>query len=179
MSENIKRIGRELKYEGSIVKVYTDEIELPDGRIAEWDFINHDGAAAVVPVNDEGKILMVRQYRNALDRYTLEIPAGKLDDKQEKTSVCAARELEEETGYRAGKLELLITLRTWIAFTNEKIDVYVATDLIPSKQHLDEDEFIDVKAYTVEELKDMIFRGELQDTKTISAILAYDTKYRK
>ena len=179
MDEKIKRINRELKYEGSIVKVYMDEVELPDGKIAKWDFINHDGAAAVVPVTEDGKILMVKQYRNALDRYTLEIPAGKLDDKLEETKVCAARELEEETGYKAGKLELLITLRTWVAFTNEKIDVYVATDLTPTKQHLDEDEFIDVKAYELEELKEMIFRGELQDTKSISAILAYDVKYRK
>ena len=142
MDEKIKRINRELKYEGSIVKVYMDEVELPDGKIAKWDFINHDGAAAVVPVTDDGKILMVKQYRNALDRYTLEIPAGKLDDKLEETKVCAARELEEETGYKAGKLEFLITLRTWVAFTNEKIGVYVATDLTPTKQHLDEDEFI-------------------------------------
>ena len=179
MDEKIKRINRELKYEGSIVKVYMDEVKLPDGKIAKWDFINHDGAAAVVPVTEDGKILMVKQYRNALDRYTLEIPAGKLDDKLEETKVCAARELEEETGYKAGKLELLITLRTWVAFTNEKIDVYVATDLTPTKQHLDEDEFIDVKAYELEELKEMIFRGELQDTKSISAILAYDVKYRK
>lgn len=179
MDEKIKRINRELKYEGSIVKVYMDEVELPDGKIAKWDFINHDGAAAVVPVTEDGKILMVKQYRNALDRYTLEIPAGKLDDKLEETKVCAARELEEETGYKAGNLEFLITLRTWVAFTNEKIDVYVATDLIPTKQHLDEDEFIDVKAYELEELKEMIFRGELQDTKSISAILAYDVKYRK
>ena len=179
MDEKIKRINRELKYEGSIVKVYMDEVELPDGKIAKWDFINHDGAAAVVPVTDDGKILMVKQYRNALDRYTLEIPAGKLDDKLEETKVCAARELEEETGYKAGNLEFLITLRTWVAFTNEKIDVYFATDLTPTKQHLDEDEFIDVKAYELEELKEMIFRGELQDTKSISAILAYDVKYRK
>lgn len=179
MDEKIKRINRELKYEGSIVKVYMDEVELPDGKIDKWDFINHDGAAAVVPVTDDGKILMVKQYRNALDRYTLEIPAGKLDDKLEETKVCAARELEEETGYKAGNLEFLITLRTWVAFTNEKIDVYVATDLTPTKQHLDEDEFIDVKAYELEELKEMIFRGELQDTKSISAILAYDVKYRK
>ena len=179
MDEKIKRINRELKYEGSIVKVYMDEVELPNGKIAKWDFINHDGAAAVVPVTDDGKILMVKQYRNALDRYTLEIPAGKLDDKLEETKVCAARELEEETGYKAGNLEFLSTLRTWVAFTNEKIDVYVATDLTPTKQHLDEDEFIDVKAYELEELKEMIFRGELQDTKSISAILAYDVKYRK
>lgn len=179
MSENLKRLNRELKYEGSIVKVYMDDIELPDGKIAKWDFINHDGAAAIVPVTSEGKILMVRQYRNALDRYTWEIPAGKLDDVKEETLLCAARELEEETGYRAERLELLITLRTWVAFTNEKIDVYVATGLTPTTQQLDEDEFIDVKEFSLNELKDMIFCGKLQDAKTVSALLAYDTKYGK
>lgn len=179
MSENLKRISRTLKYEGSIIKVYTDGIKLPDGKVAEWDFINHDGAAAVVPVTGDGKILMVRQYRNALDRYTLEIPAGKLDSKDEPTLECASRELEEETGYKTENLEFLITLRTWLAFTNEKIDVYVAENLIPTKQRLDDDEFIDVEAYTMEELKEKIFSGELQDAKTISALLAYEVKYGK
>lgn len=179
MESEIKRIDRNLKYEGAIVKVYSDTMQLPDGRTTEWDFINHDGAAAVVPVTKEGKILMVRQFRNALDRFTLEIPAGKLDDKNERTLVCAKRELEEETGYVAESMELLITLRTWLAFTNEKIDVYVAKDLIPTHQHLDEDEFIDVKAYTMEELKEKIFSGEIEDCKTISALLAYEVKYRK
>ena len=179
MENEIKRINRTLKYEGAIVKVYSDEMQLPDGRKTEWDFINHDGAAAVVPVTRDGKILMVRQFRNALDRYTLEIPAGKLDDKQEKTLLCAKRELEEETGYVAGNMELLVTLRTWVAFTNEKIDVYVATDLTPTHQHLDDDEFIDVKAYTMEDLKEKIFSGEIEDCKTISALLAYEVKYKK
>ena len=178
MSETLRRVGRELKYEGTILKVYMDDIEMPDGKIAKWDFINHDGAAAVVPVADDGKILMVRQYRNALDRYTLEIPAGKLDDANEDTAVCAARELEEETGYRSDDLEWLLTLRTTVAFCNEKIEIYVARNLIPSHQNLDEDEFVDVKAYSVEELKEMIFAGKIEDSKTIAAILAYDSKYR-
>lgn len=91
---------------------------------------------------------------------------------------CAMRELEEETGYKAGKLEWLITLKTWVAFCNENIEVYVATGLVPSKQHLDEDEFIDVNAYDIEELKEKIFAGEVEDAKTISALLAYDAKYR-
>lgn len=177
MNEAFIRLHRELKYEGSIVKVYTDDVQLPDGAVAKWDFINHDGAAAIVPVTEDGKIVMVRQYRNALDRMTLEIPAGKLDSKTEETLACAKRELEEETGYVAEQMELLITLRTWVAFTNEKIDVYVAKNLKPTKQRLDEDEFIDVYAYDLEELKEMIFRGELQDAKTISALLAYDAKY--
>ena len=89
------------------------------------------------------------------------------------------RELEEETGYRSDNLELLITLRTAIAYCNELIDVYVARDLIPSKQHLDEDEFLDVEEYTLDELCQMIYQGTIQDAKTVAAIMAYKAKYQK
>ena len=162
MSDEIKRIGRELVYQGAILRVYKDCVKVPDGSTADWDFIQHDGAAAVVPVMEDGRILMVRQYRNALDRETLEIPAGKLD---------------EETGYRSDHLEWLLTLRTTVAFCNEKIEIYVAKDLIPSHQHLDEGEYVDVKAYTMKELKEMIFSGKIEDSKTIAALLAYESKY--
>ena len=122
---------------------------------------------------------MVRQYRNALDRYTLEIPAGALDAEDEPGRDCAARELEEETGYRSDDLEWLITLRTTVAFCNERIEVYVAKNLIPSKQHLDEDEFIDLKAYSLDELKEKIFNGEIEDAKTVASLMAYAVKYKE
>ena len=141
--------------------------------------VHHDGAAAVVPVMDDGRLLMVRQYRNALERYTLELPAGKLDDPKEEGIVCAARELEEETGYRSDKLEWLITLRTTVAFCDERIEIFTAHDLIPTSQDLDEDEYIDVKAYTLDELKKKIFSGEIEDSKTIAAIMAYAVKYNR
>ena len=98
---------------------------------------------------------MVHQYRNALDRETLEIPAGSRDSVDEDTKVCAARELEEETGYRSDKINLLLSLRTTVAFCNEFIDVYLAEDLKPGKQHLDEGEEIQVEAYSMEELCDI------------------------
>ena len=179
MSEEVKRVGRDLAYEGTVIKVYKDHMKFANGNTADWDFIHHDGAAAVVPVMDDGKILMVTQYRNALERDTLEIPAGKLDAPGEPGIECARRELEEETGYKSNNLEWLITLRTTVAFCNEKIEVYVAEDLMPSRQKLDEDEFIEIKAYTMEELKEKIFTGEIEDAKTISALLAYDVKFRK
>lgn len=178
MSEKIKRISRDLKFKGTILEFYQDTMEINGDHTAVWDFIKHKGAAAVVPVCDDGRILMVRQYRNALDRYTLEIPAGALDEADEPGIECASRELEEETGFRSENLEWLITLRTTVAFCNERIEVYVAKDLIPSRQHLDEDEFIDLKAYTIEELKEKIFSGEIEDGKTVSSLLAYDVKYR-
>ena len=177
MSEEIRRTGRELAYKGTILDVYVDHMEFANGNTADWDFIHHDGAAAVVPVMDDGRILMVRQYRNALERNTLEIPAGKLDAPDEPGLTCASRELEEETGYRSENLEWLLTLRTTVAFCNERIEIFVAKNLIPSHQHLDEDEFVDVKAYPLDELKGMIFSGRIEDSKTIAAILAYEAKY--
>ena len=154
--DKYERIGRELVHKGAIIDYYQDTIKIPNGNIAKWDYIRHKGAAAVVAVKEDGKLLMVRQYMNALNRETLEIPAGGLNDVDEPTDLAAARELEEETGYSAGKLELLLSLRTTVAFCDEKIDVYVATDLKRSKQHLDEDEFLDVLSYDVKDLLEMI-----------------------
>lgn len=179
MGEHIKRLNRELKFKGKIIDFYQDTIEVDGDHTVVWDFIKHKGAAAVVPVTEDGKILMVRQYRNALDRYTLEIPAGALDAEDEPGLTCASRELEEETGYRSEDLEWLITLRTTVAFCNERIEVYVAKNLIPSKQRLDEDEFIDLKAYSIDELKNKIFTGEIEDAKTVASLMAYAVKYHE
>ena len=112
--EHYERLGRELIHKGAIIDYYQDTIKVPNGNIVKWDLITHKGAAAVVAVDKDGKLLMVRQYRNALDRETLEIPAGALDTAEEPTQTAAARELEEETGYKAGKLELLISLKTTV-----------------------------------------------------------------
>ena len=177
--DKYERIGRELVHKGAIIDYYQDTIKIPNGNIAKWDYIRHKGAAAVVAVKEDGKLLMVRQYRNALNRETLEIPAGGLNDADEPTDRAAARELEEETGYSAGKLELLLSLRTTVAFCDEKIDVYLATDLKRSEQHLDEDEFLDVLSYDVKDLLEMIYDCKIQDGKTVSAILAYYNKYCK
>lgn len=175
--EQYERLNRELIHKGAIIDYYQDTIRIPNGNIAKWDFIKHKGAAAVVAVKEDGNLLMVRQYRNALDRDTLEIPAGGLNSEDEPTEVAAARELEEETGYKAEKLELLLSLRTTVAFCNEKIDVYVATDLKPSRQHLDEDEYLNVESYPVEELVQKIYDCTIQDSKTVAAILAYQKRY--
>lgn len=182
-SENNKippviRKERNLKYTGKILKIYEDVVEA-NGHEARWDFIHHDGAAAVVAVNDEGKLLMVRQYRNALDRETLEIPAGKLDDPAEAKINCAYRELEEETGYRCEKLEYLLSLNTTVAFCDEAIDIFLARDLVLSRQNLDEDEIIQVEAWSVEDLEEMIYNGKITDGKTVAGIMTYARKYLK
>lgn len=175
--EEFKRIKRELIVKGAIIDYYQDTMQIPNGNVAKWDLIDHKGAAAVVAVREDGKLLMVRQYRNALERETLEIPAGGLEGREEPTDEAAMRELSEETGFVCDKVELLTSIYTTVAFCNEKIDIYVARDLRPGSQHLDEDEFINVEAYSVDELKEMIFAGKIQDSKTICGILAYDAKY--
>ncbi|MBE5982334.1 NUDIX hydrolase [Lacrimispora sp. AGF001] len=174
----VKRLDRILKYQGSILKIYEDTVDA-NGHLAHWDFIHHNGAAAVVPVTKDGTILMVRQYRNALDRYTLEVPAGALNFPEEPKIDCAHRELEEETGYKTEKekLEFLIRVNTTVAFCDEVIDIFVARDLEPSVQNLDEDEYIEVEEWTVKDLEEKIYQGEITDGKTIAAILAYARKY--
>lgn len=179
MGNDIKRVKRERMYQGTVVDIYRDTMKFSNGNTELWDYIHHKGAAAVLPVMDDGKILMVRQFRNALERFTIELPAGALDAASEKGIVCAARELEEETGYRSENLEWLITLRTTVALCNERIEIYVAHNLIPSKQHLDPNEFVNVEAYTLEELKEKVFKGEIEDSKTVAAIMAYDAKYNR
>lgn len=172
----VHRLKRELKYQGAILKIYEDTVRV-NGHEARWDFIHHDGAAAVVAVTDEGKLLMVRQYRNALDRYTLEIPAGKLDYPGEPMIECAHRELEEETGFKSEKLEYLLSINTTVAFCNEAIDIFLARDLIPSRQHLDPDEEIAVEEWELSDLLELIYSGKMTDGKTVASIMAYAMKY--
>lgn len=176
--EKLERLNRELMYKGAIIDLYKDTIKTPDGQIQYYDFIKHQGAAAVIPVKDNGKILMVKQYRNALDRFTIEIPAGGLNGKDEPTIIAAARELEEETGYHSEDLELLLSIRTTIAFCNEKIDIYIAKNLKKTQQHLDDGEYVDVLEFDIEELVNMVFNGTIEDSKTVNAILAYNNKIK-
>ena len=174
----IKRLKRELAYEGTVLKVYKDYIEA-NGHEAVWDYIHHDGAAAVVAVDGEGKLIMVRQYRNALDRFTLEIPAGKVDDIKEPRVLCAFRELEEETGMKVDKpedLEFLVRVDTTVAFCDEEIDIFIARNLKKSKQKLDEDEYINVEHWELDDLLKLIYAGQIKDAKTVAAILAYKCK---
>ena len=172
-----KQLSSEYFFEGHIMKARLDEVSLPNGRTAPREICEHLGGVGVLPIDREGNVILVRQFRYAFDAELLEIPAGKLDDPDEEGIVCASRELKEETGYSSDDLEWLLTIRTTVAFCDERIEVFVARNLIPGEQHLDEDEFVDVKAYKLEELKEMIFEGKIQDSKTMAAILAYESKY--
>lgn len=174
MGEKPRRLKRELVYKGTILDIYKDTMDVGKGKTEEWDYVAHrKGAACVLPVLPDGRILMVHQYRNALERDTIEVPAGARDSVTEDTAVCAVRELEEETGYRCEKLSFLLSLRTTVAFCNEMVDVYLAEDLVPGEQHLDDAEDIRVEAFELDDLIDMIYKGIIQDAKTVAAILAY------
>ena len=118
MVEKFERLGRELAYEGIRINMYRDHLKTPEGNEIIWDHIEHPGAAAVLPVTDDGKLLLINQYRNSVDRITLELPAGRREG-DEAFVECAARELEEETGFRSDHLEYLVSIDTEIAFCNE------------------------------------------------------------
>ena len=179
MPEKYERLERNLIAKGSIIDYYQDVMKIPNGNTAKWDFIKHKGAAAVIAVKPDGKILMVKQYRNALERETLEIPAGGYNGTVETMEEAAKRELREETGYLAGNMEFLISIRTTVAFCNERIDIYYASNLSLGEQELDDDEYLEVTSYTIDELIQMIYDGKIQDSKTISGLMCYYNKYCK
>ena len=180
MIDEMRRLKRELMYKGAILDIYKDTMQFANGTTEEWDFVSHrKGAAAVLPVLPDGRVILVRQYRNALERETLELPAGCRDSLDEDTKLTAARELEEETGYHSDQISFLLSLRTTVAFCDEFVDVYLAENLVPGEQHLDDAESIDVEIYSLDEVCEMIYAGKMQDSKTVAAILAYSNKVNK
>jgi len=173
MLEKFKILKKKKRLEGHIVDFYQYDLQVPNGNLAEWDIIEHKGAAAILPVDQDGKIIMVRQYRGAIDDLLLEIPAGGRDSREEDFALCAARELEEEIGYKSDDIKWLIDYHSAAAYTSELIRIYYTESLIPSHQHLDENEFVEICRYSLEEIEDMIFEGKVTDGKTIAAVMAY------
>lgn len=169
--DKLERVDRKLVHKGHIINFYEDTMRLPDGREVVWDIVGHKGASAVMAKKENGKYLMVRQYRDAVQRETLEIPAGGKDYEGEDPMLTAKRELEEETGYHSDNLKLITSLQTTVGFCEEVIDIYLAKDLVKTQQHLDEDEFMNIEEYSLDELVDMVFDGRIRDGKTISAIM--------
>ncbi len=166
-----KKISSIRVYEGGLLKVNKDVVELPNGKQAVREWIEHPGAAAVVPLLNNGKIVMVRQYRHPMGKVTLEIPAGKLDGPHEDPLDCARRELKEETGYRAHTLIKLTTIATTVGFSNEVIHLYVAKDLDAGLQCPDEDEFINTVMISVDEIDELIQTGKIDDAKSVVSLL--------
>lgn len=170
-----ERLHRELVHKGRIIDFYQDEMLTPSGDKVIYDIVEHKGAASMVAVDDDGKILMVRQYRTAIQKESLELPAGGINP-DEDMKTCAMRELEEETGYRTEDAEHLIDVYTSVGFCNEKIYIYYTDKLIPSKQHLDADEYVNVERYSLEESMELIMQGKIEDSKTVAGIFTYKNR---
>lgn len=157
-------------YEGRVVKLSVAEVQLPNGTTAKREIITHPGAVALVALDENGDVLLVRQYRSAAGKQLLEIPAGTLEPGEEPL-VCAERELQEETGYHPGKLQSLGGIYTAPGYTSEFIHLYLATDLTESRLEQDDDEFIAVERASLSEAIAMIERGDICDGKSVSALL--------
>jgi ADP-ribose pyrophosphatase len=158
-----------LMFSGRIINVRLDTVRLADGTISTRDVVAHPGAVCILPVLN-GNVLMVRQYRLPAEKPLLELPAGTRHP-HELPEVCAARELEEETGYRAGSLQLLGSFYVAPGYSSELIYAYIATDLSPCVAEADFDERLELERYTIAESCRMAAMGEIQDAKTISALL--------
>lgn len=162
-------------FDGALLHVRKDMVRLPDGREAGREYIRHPGAVAIVPVLDDGRIVLVKQCRYPLNTVMWEIPAGKLDHGPDEDLLdCAKRELSEETGYEANEWEYKFPIATTPGFSDEIIHLFVARGLTKHQQHTDEDEFIDIKAFTMAEIKSMICKGEFFDSKSICAFFALE-----
>ena len=163
-------VQRSCLAQGAFLKVVSDEVVLPNGAMARRDYVVHPGAVMVVPLLDDGRVVLERQFRYPIGRVIVEFPAGKLDP-GESSLACAQRELAEETGFRAAEWAYATTLHPLAAYSSEHIDVWFARGLTPGNRHLDDGEFLEVFASPVEQLLGWIREGAVSDGKTLAAAL--------
>ena len=176
MAHYEKMLGGKTLYDGRIIKLHLDDVELEDSTLAKREFVTHSGGATVVAETDEG-ILFVEQFRYPYGEVVLELPAGKRE-KCEDPAITAKRELEEETGYIAQNLTFLGVIYPTPGYSNEKIFMYLAEGVEKREQKLDADEFLSVRAIKAEVVAQMIASGEIKDAKTQIALLKYFCFYR-
>ncbi|CBK40098.1 ADP-ribose pyrophosphatase [Nitrospira defluvii] len=158
-------------YKGTVVTLNVDTVRLPNGHTIDLEVIRHPGASAVVPMKEDGTVVLIRQFRHAANGFIYEIPAGKLHPKEDPLD-CAARELEEEIGYKAGRFELLSSIFTAPGFADEVIHIYLATGLTIGTQNLDQDEVLEVVEMPLREAISKIEDGTIRDGKTIVGLQA-------
>lgn len=166
-----KKIASETLFEGAIFRVDRQNVTLPNGKQAIRDIVVNPNAAAIVAIDKDNNIIMVKQYRTTCERIMLEIPAGKLDPGEEPLA-CANRELREETGYRAKQMKFIFAPMVSPGFSTESIYIFMATDLSAGDIDPDEDEFVETVKIPINEVIKMIMNGEIQDGKTVSGVLA-------
>jgi ADP-ribose pyrophosphatase len=169
MELNETVLGSETIYDGRIVHLRVDTVRLPDGRESMREIVGHKGAVCIVPIHDNS-VLMVRQFRLAAGGTLLEIPAGTLEEGEE-PDACAARELEEETGYQAGTLRPMFQAYLAPGYSTERIHAYLATDLTPVSAHTDADENVELVSVPIAQIGGRVLNGEFQDAKTIASLL--------
>jgi ADP-ribose pyrophosphatase len=160
------RIDGELAYDGGFLKVTRDRIRLPDGVETHREFIRHPGAVVILPVFEDGSVLLERQFRYPLNQVFIEYPAGKIDPGEDALA-CAKRELQEETGYTASEWTFVCTIHNAIAYSDEHLDLYLARGLSAGQAKLDAGEFLDTFRATVPEMLAMVRSGQVTDVKTV------------
>ena len=165
-----KTIKTKTAHKGTFLTLNSDKVQLPNGKTSTREWIKHPGAVCCVPILPNGKIVLIRQYRYAVKEEMIEIPAGKLDQ-NEIPEKCALRELEEEIGYRANKLTLLANIHPAVGFTDERMWLYLAENLVRTKQSLDVDEFLEPIPTKLDNAVRMVWNGQISDAKTIIGIL--------
>lgn len=169
-----KTMKSERIYEGKILSVRIDTVELPDKKYSKREIVEHPGAVAIVPITEDKEIFLVKQFRKATETVLLEIPAGKLEINEQPTE-CAIRELKEETGLNAEKMDCILDYYSSPGFTNEKIHIFMASGVTIGEAEPEEDEYIDVVKIKIDEAMNMINDGIIKDGKTIIGIfMAYD-----
>lgn len=166
----IREGSREI-FDGRILHMFEDTVRLPNGHATTREVVRHIGAVCVIPVLDDGRVVMERQFRYPIDQVIWEIPAGKLDSREEDPLEAAKRELREETGYFAENWQHIGVFYPAAAYSDEKIHMYLATGLHTGQRELDEDEFLDVELVPLTELADMVMSGQITDAKTQVAVL--------
>lgn len=171
----MSRITQELLYQGRIFDITREQHQMPDQRRSTFEFLRHPGGAAVLPVFDDGRLLLIRQFRPSIGDFVHEIPAGRLEV-DEDPAACVARELEEEVGYQTGRLQPLGFIYSSIGFCDEKIYLFVATRLEQTKTALEPDEYIEPLIVTLQQALEMISDGQIADAKTQVALLRYALK---
>lgn len=171
-------LGSEPAFRGGFLKVDSVQVELPNGKRAAREVVRHPGAVAVIALDADSRVLLVRQYRTALERVTVEVPAGKLE-RGEDPLLCAQRELAEETGYAAGRMDYLAPVAVAAGYSDEIIHLYLATELKSGAAHPDDDEFVAAEWVPLDVLVDSVLDGRIEDSKTVIAALLCDALRRR
>lgn len=167
-----KTLCSRLIFQGKIIDLKVEDVRLPDGSTSTREIVVHPGAVAVIAVNQNNKLIFVKQFRKAIEQVLLEIPAGKLESGED-PKICAIRELEEETGYRCNRIKHIMDFYSTPGFTNEKIHLYYAWDLAKKTTKTDDDEFLEVVELSINEIRELMDTNNIKDSKTLIAMLYY------